>query len=91
MRLKHNDGSIVTYTHLQGDSQLVNIGDFVGQGDPIANSGNSGTRNPHLHFAVYENEDSASLPITFRNAQKNRNGLIEDESYPALSFTVIND
>ena len=44
------------------------LGDFVKQGQPIALSGMVGqTIFPHIHFVVFNKEDSASLPISFND------------------------
>jgi murein DD-endopeptidase MepM/ murein hydrolase activator NlpD len=51
--IKHDDGSMAHYWHLQKDGVLVNIGDTVKAGQPIGLSGNTGySAFPHLHFEV---------------------------------------
>ena len=51
--IKHDDGSVAHYWHLQKDGVLVNIGDTVKAGQPIGLSGNTGySAFPHLHFEV---------------------------------------
>lgn len=51
--VRHNDGSIAHYWHLQKDGVLVNVGDSVHKGQWIGLSGNTGfSAFPHLHFEV---------------------------------------
>ena len=53
--IEHPDGSRAGYWHLQTDGALVNVGDTVKKGQPIALSGNTGmTSFPHLHFIVWD-------------------------------------
>ena len=51
--IRHNDGSVAHYWHLQKDGVAVNVGDSVRKGQWIGLSGNTGyTAFPHLHFEV---------------------------------------
>lgn len=51
--IRHTDGSIAYYWHLQKEGALVNIGDTVYAGQVIGLSGNTGySAFPHLHFEV---------------------------------------
>jgi murein DD-endopeptidase MepM/ murein hydrolase activator NlpD len=53
--IQHTDSSTAIYGHLQQNGALVNIGDTVQQGQPIALSGNTGySAFPHLHFQVWD-------------------------------------
>ena len=52
--IEHADGTRAGYWHLQQNGVLVNPGDTVKQGQPIALSGKTGySATPHLHFMVW--------------------------------------
>lgn len=67
--IKHSDGSIAHYWHLQKNGVLVNVGDTVKAGQPIGHSGNTGySAFPHLHFEVQGYDASGNyvqLPTRF--------------------------
>ncbi len=66
--LEHEDGQRSGYYHIQQKGSLVASGDFVTQGQPIALSGMVGqTMFPHLHFLVFNKEESTSIPVTFND------------------------
>jgi murein DD-endopeptidase MepM/ murein hydrolase activator NlpD len=71
--IAHADGTIGEYHHLQYDGVLVEIGDRVAAGHPIALSGNTGYSTlPHLHFGVYSAIDGShrqSQRLTFVTRQ----------------------
>ncbi|HIH24654.1 TPA: M23 family metallopeptidase [Candidatus Woesearchaeota archaeon] len=51
--LQHVGGEFSEYVHLQHASGIVDEGDYVGVGQLIARSGNTGySTTPHLHFHV---------------------------------------
>ncbi len=51
--IRHDDGTLAQYQHLQKDGVLVERGDRVEAGQLIARSGNTGySTEPHLHFHV---------------------------------------
>lgn len=62
--LRHlGDGVVFAtyYTHLRQDSALVEVGDIVPAGSPIALVGSSGTTGgPHLHFEVWDRDGWSS-------------------------------
>ncbi len=84
--IEHDDGTIGQYLHLQRDGALVEVGQPVRAGDPIALSGNTGrSTGPHLHFHVSTPDDSGgnafkTFPIRFRT-QSGTAYLREGESY----------
>lgn len=68
--IQHDDGEISGYFHIQKNGVLVDDGDFVKQGQPIALSGMTGqTILPHLHFVVFNSDQSESVPITFQDVE----------------------
>ena len=86
--IEHEDGTFGFYIHLTKDGELIEKGAMVSQGQEIAISGKSGANFEHLHFMVKEKElGGFSRPITFRNAENNKNGLQETKSYVALDYT----
>ncbi len=51
----HGDGLYTEYYHLKTNSALVEVGDEVSCGQPLASIGSSGfSTKPHLHFEVLE-------------------------------------
>jgi murein DD-endopeptidase MepM/ murein hydrolase activator NlpD len=68
VEILHDDGTIAMYAHLHWDSIRVHIGQHVGRGEYIANSGSTGfSSGPHLHFCVVRNTGfmPVSVPIEF--------------------------
>ncbi|TQF74069.1 M23 family metallopeptidase [Rhodococcus spelaei] len=62
VRLKHADGTITVYGHI--DSSLVSVGQHVMAGDQIARMGNRGfSTGPHLHFEVHLAGDNKIDPL----------------------------
>jgi murein DD-endopeptidase MepM/ murein hydrolase activator NlpD len=55
--IQHADSSRAGYWHIQKDGALVNAGDTVKKGQPIALSGKTGySFMPHLHFLVWSSD-----------------------------------
>lgn len=53
--LYHKDGLFTQYVHLKKDGVIVEKGDTIKKGQPIAYSGNTGySTQPHLHFGVFK-------------------------------------
>jgi murein DD-endopeptidase MepM/ murein hydrolase activator NlpD len=90
IHIEHPDGSSAFYGHLEKDSVIVTVGDAVSAGQPIAQSGSSGTALPHLHFGVartWPPRHPDDLPVNFNNADgplDARGGLMRATSYRAL-------
>jgi len=92
--IRHDDGTVAFYAHLKQHGILVRVGEQVAQGQPIAESGNSGnTRGwPHLHFGVYASwpaVEGFDVPINFKNAEgtlDERGGLRPGGYFKALPY-----
>lgn len=64
--IRHADGSIAKYWHLQFEGVLVNKGDTVQQGQMIGLSGNTGySAFPHLHFQVFD-KNNRNILVRFQ-------------------------
>lgn len=79
--LYHADGLITQYVHLAPNSALVEVGNRVQKGQPLALSGKTGfTDGPHLHFNVYRPEFKGmkSAPIIFEQVagEKLKKGML---------------
>ena len=89
----HADGTVALYSHLTRDGALVEEGQSVSTGQPIALSGNTGpTSVRHLHFSVHACETVPSpacptLATNFNNTTANPEGLVNGGVYPALPPT----
>jgi len=68
--IRHDDGTLGHYCHLQKNGVLVQPGQLVQAGDLIAYSGNTGfSSGPHLHFCVFRTlngKERESVPIRFQ-------------------------
>lgn len=73
--IQHEDSSRAGYWHLKHNGILINMGDTVKKGQPIASSGNTGfTFFPHLHFIVWaldHNKQFLQQPTRFRTKKGN--------------------
>jgi hypothetical protein len=60
----HRDGTIAEYVHIRQGGSRVTVGQWVEQGDLIAESGNVGySLQAHLHFHVVKNR--RTIPVSF--------------------------
>jgi murein DD-endopeptidase MepM/ murein hydrolase activator NlpD len=74
--IKHNDGSVAYYWHLQKDGAIINVGDTVTTGQWIGLSGNTGySAFPHLHFEV-QGYDASGLYKQLATRFKTNKGVI---------------
>jgi murein DD-endopeptidase MepM/ murein hydrolase activator NlpD len=89
--IRHSDGTIGIYAHLQKSGNRVKVGDRVNVGDWIAMSGNTGfTSGPHLHFSVFKTKsgkERESLPVKFQTSFDSAVTLVEGKSYQSLPVT----
>ncbi len=61
--MRHDDGSTATYLHFKKWSTLVQAGQRVRAGEPLALVGSSGnSSDPHLHFEVRDESDDVWEP-----------------------------
>ncbi len=69
--IRHSDSSFAMYAHIRQHGSRVKKGDYVRQGQIIAESGNVGfSTSPHLHFHVYVLDAGwRSIPIAFRDVR----------------------
>jgi murein DD-endopeptidase MepM/ murein hydrolase activator NlpD len=89
--IRHDDGTVIRYTHLRQGGVTVSVGQQVLPGSPLGFSGNSGaSTSPHLHLQAFLDGTSFnapnSVPLTFRNAEgalRPTGELIEGQSYRA--------
>jgi murein DD-endopeptidase MepM/ murein hydrolase activator NlpD len=66
VEIDHGNGVSTRYGHLS--TILVNVGDTIAAGDPIAKSGSTGrSTGPHLHYEVRLHGDAVD-PMRFLNA-----------------------
>lgn len=85
--IRHADGTLGHYCHLQKDGVKVTPGQIVQAGESIALSGNTGfSSGAHLHFCVYRARDGrerATIPVKFEDADGRAVTLIEGNHYRA--------
>jgi len=85
--IRHADGTLGHYCHLQRGGVLVKVGQSIAAGDAIAHSGNTGfSSGPHLHFCVFKTKDGReriSIPVKFKTATETAITLAGGRSYRA--------
>jgi murein DD-endopeptidase MepM/ murein hydrolase activator NlpD len=86
--VKHSDGTLGHYVHLQKGGVRVKFGQRVKAGEWIGLSGNTGySTGPHLHFAVFRAQSGKqreTLPIKYKTAPLLADVLVEGHSYKAF-------
>lgn len=91
--VRHDDGTLGEYLHLQPGGVRVRAGSRVSRLDFIGLSGNTGFSNvPHLHFHVMTaapgGSDAQSFPIEFEIAPGVRAAPVEGRAYRAYERPV---
>jgi hypothetical protein len=85
--IRHDDGTLGHYCHLQKGSCLVKVGQKVSVGNAIAHSGNTGfSSGPHLHFCVFKTRDGReriSIPVRFKTSDEKAVTLLGGHAYRA--------
>jgi len=85
VKIKHEDGTIGNYVHLDHNGVRVKLGDLVRAGDVIARSGDTGySTGPHLHFEVYSATRELSMrtiPVEFKTQSRGVTRLEEGFYY----------
>lgn len=91
--IDHGDGTSASYIHLTKDGVLVNVGDYVTQGQLVAKSGQTGcSTGPHLHLMVMNSENygswyNQSIPISFCDVTSNGGVPVTSTYYSASACT----
>lgn len=71
--IKHNYNEYSMICHILKDSFKVDVGDYVKEGQVLAQVGNSGnTMGPHIHFQIqngYDFKYARGIPIKFKNVK----------------------
>lgn len=88
--IRHADGTVARYLHVDKNAVLVKVGQTVREGDPIARSGQSGTSMPHLHFDVMKTDGFQwntpswqTVPFTLRTDYGDTDAPEKDRAYYA--------
>jgi len=85
--IRHDDGTLAHYCHLQKGGCRIRPGQVVEAGDFLARSGNTGfSSGPHLHFCVFKTKNGRereSIPVKFKTAGEKAITLRTGRNYKA--------
>lgn len=88
--IRHDDGTLAHYCHLQQHGVVVKVGQVVRTGELIAHSGNTGfSSGPHLHLCIFKTRDGRtreSIPVKFRSADASKLTLVSGRRYRAAEI-----
>ncbi len=88
--IRHDDGTLGHYCHLQKGGVYVKAGQIVQTGELIAHSGNTGfSSGAHLHFCVFKTlngHERVSIPVQFRTSKAEALTLLSGRSYKAVAL-----
>jgi len=88
--VRHEDGTLAHYCHLQHNGALVKVGERVEAGEVIGRSGSTGfSTGPHLHLCIFRTIDGRereSIPVRFQTAEYGAVMLREDGRYRAVQM-----
>ena len=88
--IDHLDGTGAVYAHLAGGGVRVRRGEYVIQGEWIADSGETGfVRGPHLHFMVVDMKTQRSIPAAFADFKSNRGVPLTGNKVPPAKKPVV--
>lgn len=72
VKIKHDNGLITRLIHLEKNTIVVKVGDYVKTGDKLAKMGNSGYAfGYHLHYDVYLNNKKVN-PLNYTYVYQNQ-------------------
>ncbi len=91
VQVLHRDGTYAVYEHLTYQGVVVEVGQWVQQGELLGWSGNTGYTLglPHLHLDLAPCPfwgDCGTLPLAFRNTDPHPRGLEPGRIYPAYPY-----
>lgn len=88
--IRHEDGTVAMYVHLETKGSAVKQGQFIRKGQFIAHSGNTGySTGAHLHFEVLESAEPGkekSVPVAFNLGNGRVESLASKQKYEAPPF-----
>jgi murein DD-endopeptidase MepM/ murein hydrolase activator NlpD len=88
--IRHSDGTLGHYCHLQKGGVCVKPGEHVEVGQRIALSGNTGfSSGAHLHFSVFKTRDGReriSIPTKFKTTDAQAVTLVEGRRYESTGI-----